>query len=367
MSLVALRAVMPLAFLAVGTWLGLGRPDPRATRALAERALVAVAGRRDAREASFTPPPIESPPPTPDTLEPPVSETASALASTAPPPLNLEWPHMNPDGKISRAWLLAEGPHHPAGDNHRYITFTFDDGPFPEITPHVLDVLERHHVRATFFVIGRYLEGDDPRTAMARDVLRRAVAAGHLIGNHTFDHKHLTEVSRPEALAQIDRSAAIIEHVTGAPPLFFRPPYGDLSRFLEGVMKEKKTEVVLWSLEGDDMHREDEKALAHELRLRLEYAEGGVVLLHDIRWKSVVALERLLRWLEDHRWDPAHPETIGYDIVDLPEYLRATAASPQPYANRQALDDARTAAWRRAHPEIAPPSDKKGGKADMVL
>ena len=166
-------------------------------------------------------------------------------------------------------------------------------------------------------------------------------------------------MSRPEALAQIDRNGAIIEHVTGAPPLFFRPPFGDLSRFLEGVMKERKMEVVLWSLEGDDIHREDEKALAHELRLRLEYAEGGVVLLHDIRWKSVVALERLLRWLEDHRWDPAHPETVGYDIVDLPEYLRATAASPQPYANRQALDDARNAAWRRAHPEIAPPSDKK--------
>jgi peptidoglycan/xylan/chitin deacetylase (PgdA/CDA1 family) len=359
MSLVGLRAVLPLAFLLTGTWLGLGRPDRRATMTMAERALTTVAGRRNLPETTWLPPRVDVPPPTPEVSDPSSIEDAGAPVATAPlPPLNLEWPRSNPEGKISRAWLLAEGPHHPPGDNHRYITFTFDDGPFPEITPHVLDLLERHRVRATFFVIGQYLEGDDARSAMARDVLRRAVAEGHLIGNHTYDHKHLTEVSRPEALAQIDRNAAIIEKVTGAAPLFFRPPFGDLSRFLERTMKERKMEVVLWSLEGDDMHCEDEKALAHEIRLQLEYAEGGIVLLHDIRWKSVVALDRLLRWLEDHRWDAAHPETVGYDIVDLPEYLRVTAASPQPYPNRQALDDARKATWRRAHPELAPPSDK---------
>jgi peptidoglycan/xylan/chitin deacetylase (PgdA/CDA1 family) len=283
------------------------------------------------------------------------------------PPLKLEWPHLNVDGKISRAWLLAEGPFHPPGDNHRFVTFTFDDGPFPEITPHVLDVLKRHGVRATFFVIGRYLEGDDARSAMARDVLRRAVAEGHLVGNHTEDHKHLTEVPRTDVLAQIDDCSSTVERVTGKPPLFFRPPYGDLSRYLEGVMAQRKTEIVLWTIEADDLHRDDEKEVAHELRLRMEFQNGGIVLLHDIRWKSVVVLDRLLRWLDDHRWDPKHPETVGYDIVDLPEYLRRTAESPQPFPNRQSLDDARRAAWRHAHPEATLPPKTAPIKTDAPV
>jgi peptidoglycan/xylan/chitin deacetylase (PgdA/CDA1 family) len=217
-------------------------------------------------------------------------------------------------------------------------------------------LLERFNVRATFFFIGKYLEGEDARASMTRDVARRIVASGHLVGNHTWDHAHLTEVSRPQALAEIDRTNEIIFRTTGQRPLFFRPPYGDLSRFLERTLGERGTEVVLWSLAADDMERDDEKAVAHELRLRLEYQGGGVVLLHDCKWKSVIALERLLRWLDDNRWDPNHPEVRGYEVVDLPQYLRVTAAAPQPFANREELDKARRAAWSKAHPDIAAPT-----------
>jgi hypothetical protein len=67
-----------------------------------------------------------------------------------------------------------------------------------------------------------------------------------------------------------------------------------------------------------------------------------------MHWPSVKAFNRLLRWLEADRWDAAHPEKPGWDVVDLPEYLRATAAAPQPYASREELERARQAAMTHA-------------------
>ena len=63
-----------------------------------------------------------------------------------------------------------------------------------------------------------------------------------------------------------------------------------------------------------------------------------------MHWPSVKAFNRLLRWMENERWDPAHPDHAGYDIVDLATYLKATAASPQPFETREQLEDARKAA-----------------------
>ena len=92
------------------------------------------------------------------------------------------------------------------------------------------------------------------------------------------------------------------------------------------------------------MKKTDPDEIVAGLEAQLEYKQGGVVLLHDMHWPSVKAFNRLLRWMEGQRWDPAHPEKPGWDIVDLAEYLRATAASPQPYANREDLERARKAA-----------------------
>ena len=73
-------------------------------------------------------------------------------------------------------------------------------------------------------------------------------------------------------------------------------------------------------------------------------------LLHDSE-------RDLLSWLDAHRWDPARPERVGYEVVDLPAFTRLTSAHPQPYADRKGLEDARAAAWRKAHPNRnAPPA-----------
>jgi peptidoglycan/xylan/chitin deacetylase (PgdA/CDA1 family) len=329
------RAVVPIVALGVGTWLGMGRPDTRTLLAAWGRALPVVHTVADsvlgaARQGLAQPsaaPPLERPPSTVD---------ASALPD---PPAPI--PRLNPEARADRAWLLAEGPTHGPNDGRRLVTFTFDDGPFPETAPTVLHILELHRVRAAFFLIGSYLEGDDKHAVETRMWARRIADAGHFVGNHTLDHKLLTTLPHAAALSEIDESAAAIERATGRRPFLFRPPYGEMDPWLEGVLRDRKLELVLWSIDVEDMKKSDPDLLVDELKKQLASKGGGLVLLHDMHWPSVKALNRLLHWMAGQRWDPAHPERAGWDIVDLAEYLRATGASPQPYASRDEIEHTR--------------------------
>ncbi|MDP9034032.1 MAG: polysaccharide deacetylase family protein [Myxococcota bacterium] len=328
------RATIPLIVLGLGTWFGLGRPDAQTVFAAGSRVIAKVVGAANAATPSMVPP-LDRDPPTVD-------------GSTLPDPPLLPWPAINADERASRAWLLAEGPLHRAGDGRRLITFTFDDGPFPETAPTLLHILGQHHVRAAFFFIGKYLEGNDSRAVESRRWAKRIADAGHFIGNHTLDHKVLTGLSHAAALAEIDDSAAVIEHAIGRRPWLFRPPYGELDPWLEQSLRDRHLELLLWSIDAEDMKRSDPSAIAQSLQQQLEYDQGGIVLLHDVHWPSVKAFNRLLRWIEASRWDAAHPSRPGWDIVDLGEYLRATAASPQPFETRAELELSRKAMLARS-------------------
>jgi peptidoglycan/xylan/chitin deacetylase (PgdA/CDA1 family) len=251
------------------------------------------------------------------------------------------WPALNAEASITKAWMVAEGPAYRAGSGRRLVTLTFDDGPFPETTPTVLRVLAKHKVHASFFVIGRYLDGDDARAKASRETLKQVAAAGHLIGNHTHDHALLTSVTHTQVLEQIDQGQASIERATGKRPILFRPPFGKLDDFGQAAVRERGLDLLLWSVEKQDMQRADSHEVFRELISQIEYKEGGIVLLHDIRWTSIAVLRELLDWLRVHRWDPKKPSRYGYEIVDLPTYLREVAAAPLPYATRDELERAR--------------------------
>jgi peptidoglycan/xylan/chitin deacetylase (PgdA/CDA1 family) len=325
------RAAIPVLALGAGTWLGMGRPDARTTFAAGVRAVSSLAGAAHEAAPELVPsPPLERQPQT---------VNASALPDPASP-----LPKLNADDRTERAWLLAEGPAHAPDDGRRLVTFTFDDGPFPETAPTVLRILDQHRIRAAFFFIGEYLEGDDKHAIESRMWARRIADAGHFVGNHTRDHKLLTSLSHAAALSEIDDSAADIERATGKRPFLFRPPYGQLDPWLEGALRDRKLDLQLWSIDVEDMKKTEPDEIVTGLKAQLEYKHGGVVLLHDMHWPSVKAFNRLLRWMENERWDPAHPDHAGYDIVDLAEYLKATAASPQPFETREQLEGARKAA-----------------------
>jgi peptidoglycan/xylan/chitin deacetylase (PgdA/CDA1 family) len=279
-------------------------------------------------------PVVEVPPP-------PVIEPLSPLIEgELPDPV--PWPRLNVAVSPSRAWLLAEGPVRDDEKPRRLVTFTFDDGPSPDTTPAVLKLLDRYDIKASFFLIGRYLDGDEPRNVESRELARRILAAGHMIGNHTHDHSLLTIGSRTDALRQIDAGEASIRRATGKTPILFRPPYGGLDAFGEEVLRRRGAELVLWSIEAGDMTHDDPEDLADSIISQLRYAGGGTVLLHDVRRTTVQALPKILEYLKKHAWDPMRPDRIGYEVVDLPRYLRETGARPQPFADRAELEQARS-------------------------
>lgn len=310
------RGLLPLLALLLGSWVGAAKPWPF------------VGDRR--------------PPPGDTTTSPSAATTNAATATTsgADPSAMASAPghfvragapsysELNPHASVSLAWQLAQGPAYDASDKRRLVTLSFDDGPFLETTPKILSTLAKHHVHASFFLIGQYLDGDDTRAKTTRQLVRSIAAAGHAIGNHTHDHQLLTTLTHAEALAQIDEGAASIERAIGRKPTYFRPPFGQLDSFTEAAVSARETELVLWSVETQDMKRADTDAMLESLERQIEQAGGGIVLLHDIRWSTVAALPSLLDWLHRRRFDPARPNRIGYEVVDLPYYLRATAEHP---------------------------------------
>lgn len=338
------RLVLPaffLAFAALGSGLGLAQvPIPSFPRA-------AIAPARPSR-ADDAPVPID------------LSDVKTPTA----------FPRLNPETSTGRAWLLAEGPEPKPNDGRRYVTFTFDDGPFVETTPAILRVLSQRKVHATFFVVGQYLEGQSRRAARTRQILRDIDAAGHLVGNHTKDHKLLTAIPRSEAVLQIDENSELLERTLGKKPALFRPPFGELDTYTRGVVHDRRLELVLWSIEAADMKNDDPVSMARNLRNQIEFNGGGIVLLHDIRPTTLPTLKRVLEFLHQKRWRPETPEKVGYQVVDLPTYFSLTEASPRPHANREALENARHDAFRKKHPEgrapEAPAEDDGESESDQA-
>lgn len=331
-----LRAAFFAGSLAVGSWLGLGKPSAEQGHALAARAKAGVESQlhkivdKSPQEGPKADPRAEAPQPLP---RPDLGDVPSLRP----------WPQLNAEATLEKAWMVAEGPAYAKDSGRRLVTLTFDDGPFPETTPAVLKALAKYKVHASFFVIGRYLDGDDPRAEASRETLKQVAAAGHLIGNHTHDHQSLTAITHTQVLEQIDRGASSIERVTGQRPILFRPPYGKLDEFGQNAVRARGLDLLLWSIDKQDMLRTDSHTLFRELVAQIDYKQGGIVLLHDIRWSSVAALREVLDWLDLHRWDPKRPARRGYEIVDLPTYLRAVAASPSPHPTRDELEIAREA------------------------
>lgn len=195
----------------------------------------------------------------------------------------------------------------PAAIARREITLTFDDGPDPDITPRVLDLLDAFQVKATFFCIGqRVLQ----HPALAREIARR----GHRIENHSHAHRHTFSVSGFKRIEQeIRRGQDAIADTVGRVPRFFRAPAGLRNVFLDPVLHKLDLRLASWTRRGFDTARGDADHVSS--RLIDDLAPGDLLLLHDGHAARTpagvpVVIEVLPRLLQACRDRHVHPVTL---------------------------------------------------------
>lgn len=166
------------------------------------------------------------------------------------------------------------------------VAMTFDDGPHPNLTPQLLDMLRVRGIRATFFVIGR-------NAARYPQILQRMVAEGHEIGNHTWSHPSLYGHSDASVLSQIDRTNRAVYDAVGRPPVTMRPPYGNLYDRQRLMLYEARSmPTVLWSVDPLDWQRPGSAVVSQ--RIIGNCHSGAVILAHDILSATVRAMPSAL-------------------------------------------------------------------------
>lgn len=153
------------------------------------------------------------------------------------------------------------------------IALGFDDGP-TEYTEQILDTLKQHGAKASFFVLGQKVDAH-------ADTVRRVIAEGHEIGNHSFDHPHLSQISFEEAKAQMDACDAALERVLGKKPYLGRPPYGSTRNDLGYPM-------IVWNLDPYDWRDHDAQLVTQ--RVLHDVQPGDLGILHDVRQSTADAV-----------------------------------------------------------------------------
>lgn len=188
------------------------------------------------------------------------------------------------------------------------IALTFDDGPVGH-TGRLLDTLAEHGVKATFFVIGR-------NVAASPGLVRRQVAEGHVVGNHSYTHANLGQASAAAVRAEIGRTQSAVEAAAGVRPELFRPPYGATGPAVTAVARGHRLPQILWSLDTRDWLDRDAGVI--ERRVIRGARAGQIVLLHDLQATTVQAVPAILRGLTAE----------GFSFVTVPELFAETPLKP---------------------------------------
>ena len=187
------------------------------------------------------------------------------------------------------------------------LALTFDDGP-SGYTSDILDILEGHGARGSFFTLGVQIPGRE-------DTLRRMKKGAHLIGNHTYNHRELTKLSTEEIQEQLSITDALVEAATGEKTKLMRPTYGSWDEF---VAQATNKLLILWSVDTNDWKYRDAAHLTNHI---LEHAyDGSIILMHDIYESTLLGLRNAIGTLVE----------CGYQLVTVEKlaYLKRRSLEP---------------------------------------
>ncbi|MGL5514301.1 MAG: polysaccharide deacetylase family protein [Sporomusa sp.] len=196
--------------------------------------------------------------------------------------------------------------------SQQLVALTFDDGPYPPYTNQLLDVLKERQVPATFFLIGR-------NAVKYPDLVRRIVAEGHQLGNHTYNHIDLLKADRETIVAEIDKTNKAIAGIVGYAPHVMRPPHGFRDAVVMDIMAEHQLKVIEWSVSGRDWVNPGADVIA--ARTLGKVKNGSVVLLHD--GDGIAAKADRTQTVEATRQIIDKLLAQGYKFVTVDEILKS--------------------------------------------
>ena len=196
--------------------------------------------------------------------------------------------------------------------NRKVVALTFDDGPNPATTNQALDTLSKYGIKATFFVLGKNVSGNE-------EILKRMKADGHVIGNHSWSHPVLSKLSLDEAKKQITDTEAALTKVLGSSSKLMRPPYGAIT---DDIRNSLDLSFIMWDVDSLDWKSKNEASILTEIQR--EVKNGSIILMHDIHAETVNALPKVIDYLKGQ----------GYDFVTIPDLLDSRLRAHQLYYNR---------------------------------
>ena len=187
------------------------------------------------------------------------------------------------------------------------IAISFDDGPNTEITPKVLDILDKYNAKAGFFCIGKHVESNT-------DLLRLMDQKGHVIGNHTFSHHRWFDLfSSKKMKTEIEKTNKLIEKAIGKKTKLFRPPYGITNPNLRKAIAGLNFHTIGWSVRSLDTVKTVEQTFN---KVTKDLSPGDIVLFHDNREHITDILELFLEYTQKNNFEIVSPD----QILDIEAY-----------------------------------------------
>ena len=192
------------------------------------------------------------------------------------------------------------------------VALTFDDGPSPKTTPVALDLLKKYNAKGTFFMVRHAVEGNE-------DIIKRVIAEGHQIGNHSWDHPVLTKISLEKAKSQINDTTAALKKASGLDVHIMRPPYGAINGAIQAAVDQS---FILWDVDTLDWKNRNTASIMKEVR---KAQAGSIILMHDIHQTTIDALPLILQYLTEQ----------GFEMVTIEELMGDQLELHQSYTNRE--------------------------------
>ena len=189
--------------------------------------------------------------------------------------------------------------------NKKRVALTFDDGPHQRYTAEILDILKEFGVSATFFAVGENAQSHP-------ELIRREVAEGHEVANHTSNHYHVSKLTDEELVRDILACNQTLEGITGRHVRLFRPPEGVCSEALKDICEREGLTIVLWSVDTRDWAHTPVEEICKNVRENVR--NGSIILMHDFIGKNSptpVALRRIIPMLGE----------LGYELVTVSQLL----------------------------------------------